>query len=143
MVFGYGGIGVVLHSTVDIGPGVVIGAGVTLGGGAARGAFWVDDSGERIFAPRVKENSYIATGAKILGGIEIGALSIVGANSVVISNVPPLSVVAGVPAKIINRITVENCARYKSTFYPLRNIDNDRFREMVSRCTIPESDSRS
>lgn len=134
VVFGYGGIGVVLHASVAVGSGVVIGSNVTLGGGAARGSHWIDEAGRRVYAPRIHDNVYIATGAKVLGGIEVGALSVIGANSVVITSVSPLSVVAGVPSRIVNRITVDNCLDYKSTFYTLRGLSDKRFKEMVAEC---------
>lgn len=50
----------------------------------------------------------IGAGAVILGGIIIGSHSIIGANAVVVDDVPPYSVVAGVPAKVIRRITLES-----------------------------------
>lgn len=52
--------------------------------------------------PIIGNNVYIATGAKILGPIKIGNNVTIGANSVVIKDVPDNMVVAGVPAKIIN-----------------------------------------
>lgn len=45
----------------------------------------------------------ISTGAKVLGGVHIGDRSIVGANAVVIEDVPADSIAVGVPAKILNR----------------------------------------
>jgi len=132
IVFGYGGIGVVLHGSVDVGSGSVIGSNVTLGGGAARGVFWIDEEGRRIYAPRIHEHVYVSTGAKVLGGIEVGAFSVIGANSVVISGVPPLTVVAGVPGRIVKRITVDNCLGYKSNFYTLRDVPDELFKDMVA-----------
>jgi serine O-acetyltransferase len=132
VVFGYGGIGVVLHPQSNISSGVIIGSNVTVGGGASRGSFWLDDFGNRMHAPRIHSNVYIATGAKILGGIEIGALSVIGANSVVISNIPPLSIVIGAPGRVVKKITLENCLSYKSHFYSLREISNKDFISMVS-----------
>ena len=49
----------------------------------------------------IGDNVYIATGAKILGDIRIGSNSVIGANAVVITDVPENSVVAGVLAKVI------------------------------------------
>jgi len=53
----------------------------------------------------VRRGASIGTGATILGGLEIGARSIVGAGAVVTKNVPPDSIVAGNPARIIKTIT--------------------------------------
>lgn len=87
---GYGGIGVVIHSRAVIGENVMIGPNVTIGG----------RSGKKD-VPIIGNSVYIATGAKILGNINVGNNSIIGANAVVIHDVPENAVVAGVPAKII------------------------------------------
>ena len=50
-----------------------------------------------------RNNVWIATGAKVLGPITIGDDVIIGANAVVVKDVPSHSIVAGVPAKIIKR----------------------------------------
>jgi serine O-acetyltransferase len=134
VIFGYGGIGIVLHHSVMVGAGTVIGANVTLGGGGARGTYWIDEDQKKNYAPKIHDCVYLSTGAKVLGGIEVGRLSIIGANSVVRANVPPLSVIAGAPGRVVNRITVENCLRYKSTFYSLRDIPDPEFIEMVAQC---------
>lgn len=88
--FGYGGIGVVIHARAEIGENCIIAQQVTIGG----------RSGHEN-PPRIGSRVYLATGAKILGDIVIGDESVIGANSVVINNVPAKCVVAGVPAKII------------------------------------------
>lgn len=49
------------------------------------------------------DNVTVGAGAKVLGGITIGENSIIGANAVVIKNVPPNCTVVGVPAYIIKR----------------------------------------
>jgi UDP-2-acetamido-3-amino-2,3-dideoxy-glucuronate N-acetyltransferase len=49
----------------------------------------------------VRRGASVGTGATILGGVEIGERAIVGAGSVVTRNVPPGSIVAGNPAKVI------------------------------------------
>jgi acetyltransferase-like isoleucine patch superfamily enzyme len=54
---------------------------------------------------RVERGASIGTGATILGGLRIGARSIVGAGAVVTRDVPPLAVVAGNPARIIKAVT--------------------------------------
>ncbi|MDX6696404.1 MAG: hypothetical protein QOF02_4007 [Blastocatellia bacterium] len=53
----------------------------------------------------VRRGASIGTGATILGGLEIGARSIVGAGSVVTKSVPPDSIVAGNPARIVRAVT--------------------------------------
>jgi serine O-acetyltransferase len=93
--FSYGGSGVVLHGRSILGKNCVIGTGVTIGG---RGRHSRGQGG-----PVIGDNVWIATGAKILGPITIGDDSVIGANAVVIKDVPPNSVVAGVPARVIGQ----------------------------------------
>tara|TARA_R110001592_G_scaffold148193_1_gene372971 strand:- start:2835 stop:3266 length:432 start_codon:yes stop_codon:yes gene_type:complete len=89
-IFGYGGIAVVIHKRTVIGKNCIIGSNVTIGGRS-----------RSIEVPVIGDDVYIATGAKILGAIYIGDNCVVGANAVVIKDVPANSVVAGIPAKII------------------------------------------
>jgi acetyltransferase-like isoleucine patch superfamily enzyme len=49
----------------------------------------------------IKDNVWIGEGVSILPGVTIGENAIIGANSVVNRDVPPNSVVAGIPAKVI------------------------------------------
>ena len=91
-IFGYGGIGVVVHKRVTIGSHCVIGSNVTIGG-----------KSKSLDVPTIGDNVYIATGAKILGSIKIGNNAVVGANAVVINDVPDNCIVAGIPAKIIKK----------------------------------------
>lgn len=87
---GYGGIGVVIHERAVIGAKVMIGPNVTIGGRS--GHHEVPVIGDRV---------EISTGAKVLGPVKIGSNVIIGANAVVIKDVPDNAIVAGVPAKII------------------------------------------
>lgn len=89
--FGYGGMGVVIHSDSVIGNNCVIGQQVTIGGGNSRYPG----------VPVIGNNVYIAKGAIVFGGIRIGDNVKIGANAVVNIPVPDNAVVAGVPAKII------------------------------------------
>lgn len=101
-VFGYKGIGVVVHSNAVIGKGCAIGTNVTIGGGGGA-------SNKRIEAfdlirrnvPVIGDNVQISTGAKVIGDIVIGNDVVIGANAVVINDVPSGAVVGGVPARII------------------------------------------
>src|SRR5690606_33696176 len=104
-----------------IGDFVNIGSNVTLGGGRPR----VDAEGNRRQVPHIGNRIFIATGAKLLGGITVGDHSIIGANAVVIRDIPPLSIVAGNPAKVITTITPENLYKYTSYLYkglPLKDV---------------------
>ena len=55
-------------------------------------------------SPIIGDNVRISCGAKILGGIKIGNNAIIGANAVVIKDVPDNAIVGGVPAKVIGMI---------------------------------------
>jgi serine O-acetyltransferase len=82
------GAGVVIGETSEIGDNVTIYQGVTLGGtGFARGKRH----------PTVADDVVIGSGAKLLGPIEVGEAAKVGANSVVIHDVPARSTVVGNP----------------------------------------------
>ncbi len=58
--------------------------------------------------PRIGNDVIIYTGAKVIGGITIGDSAVIGANSVVTSDVPPTAIVAGVPAKILRYRSEQN-----------------------------------
>jgi serine O-acetyltransferase len=79
---------VVIGETAEIGDNVTMYQGVTLGGTGFA-------TGKR--HPTVEDNVTIGSGAKLLGPITIGHGSKIGANSVVIHDVPPNSTVVGVP----------------------------------------------
>ncbi len=91
--FAYGGIGVVLHSRCIIGDNCIIGQGITIGRKL---------SPEGI--PTIGNDVYIAAGSRILGGIKIGNNVIIGANSVVVTDIPDNSIVAGAPAKVVRTV---------------------------------------
>jgi serine O-acetyltransferase len=82
------GMGVVIGETAEIGNDVTLYQGVTLGGTGFA-------TGKR--HPTVQDNVTIGSGAKLLGPITIGHGAKIGANSVVIHDVPPNSTVVGNP----------------------------------------------
>ena len=86
------GTGVVIGETAVIEDDVSMLHGVTLGGTGK-------EQGDR--HPKVRRGVMIGANATILGNIEVGAYSRVGAGSVVLSAVPERCTVAGVPAKVI------------------------------------------
>jgi serine O-acetyltransferase len=88
---GYGGIGVVIHSGATIGRDCSIGQNVTIGGRSG-------GSGP----PQIGDNVFISPGTKLLAG-RVGSNVVIGANAVVLEDVPDDCVVAGVPARIISR----------------------------------------
>jgi serine O-acetyltransferase len=86
------GSGVVIGETSVIGRNVTIYHGVTLGGTGK-------DKGKR--HPTINDNVVIGAGAKLLGPISIGMNSKIGANSVVLIDVPEDSTVVGIPGRIV------------------------------------------
>lgn len=86
------GTGFVVGETAVVDDDVSILHNVTLGGTGKV-------AGDR--HPKVRRGVMIGAGAKILGNIEIGACSRIAAGSVVLKSVPPNSIVAGVPAKVV------------------------------------------
>ncbi|WP_018076124.1 serine O-acetyltransferase [Novosphingobium nitrogenifigens] len=86
------GAGVVIGETAEIGDDVTLYHGVTLGGTSWRG-------GKR--HPTLGNGVLVGCGAKILGPILIGAGARVGANSVVIEDVPPGMTVVGIPGRVV------------------------------------------
>ncbi len=88
------GMGVVIGETAEIGENVTIYHGVTLGGTS-----WKKEKRH----PTIGNNVVIGTGAKILGPFKVGDNSKIGAGSVVVKEVPPDSVVVGVPGRITYR----------------------------------------
>ncbi len=86
------GAGVVIGETAEIGDDVTLYHGVTLGG-----TTW--NPGKR--HPTLGDGVVVGAGAKILGAIRIGAGARVGANSVVVKEVPPGRTVVGIPARIV------------------------------------------
>jgi serine O-acetyltransferase len=82
------GSGVVIGETAELGDNVTIYQGVTLGGTGFQ-------TGKR--HPSVGDNVTVGSGAKLLGPIEVGHDAKIGANTVVVEDVPPHSTVVGNP----------------------------------------------
>ncbi len=88
------GMGVVIGETSEIGDGCTIYHGATLGGTSLQ-------PGKR--HPTLGNNVVIGAGAKVLGPVTVGDNARVGANSVVLHDIPPGTVVVGVPGQVISR----------------------------------------
>lgn len=91
VLLGYQGLCIVIHRRAIIGDDVVVGAGVTIGGRS-----------EHFEVPVIGNNVVIGNGAKILGPVKIGHHAQIGANAVVLKDVPAYGVAVGVPARIIS-----------------------------------------
>ncbi len=88
-----GGMGIIIHGKSSIGENVAIGSHVTIGGNYGSGS-----------VPKLGNDILIAPGVCILGDVKIGNNCILGANAVVLKDVPDNTVVAGIPAKEIKRL---------------------------------------
>ena len=88
------GAGVVIGETAEVGNNVTFYSGVVLGG---------TNLEQKKRHPTLGNDIVVGTGAKILGPITIGNNVRVGANSVVVNDVPEHCVVVGVPAKIVSK----------------------------------------
>jgi serine O-acetyltransferase len=85
--------GIVISGDTVIGDDVVLRHGVTIG---------LKRTGQR-GAPRIGNRVDIGAGAKILGNITIGDDAVIGANAVVLKDVPPGAFAVGIPARIIRQ----------------------------------------
>ncbi|QEC74396.1 serine acetyltransferase [Arachidicoccus ginsenosidivorans] len=77
----------IIGKNCNISPGVVIGQ---------------SNRGVKLGVPTLKENVYVGPGAKLFGEITIGENVAIGANAVVVKDVPDCGVVVGVPAKVVS-----------------------------------------
>jgi len=87
-------LGVVINGAVRGGSGVKIEHQVTIGA-------------ERRQSPVLGDDVFIGAGAKIVGAVTVGDGARIGANSVVVHNVPPHSTVVGIPARVVRQRAAE------------------------------------
>jgi len=92
------GMGVVIGETSEIGNRCLLYQGVTLGGTGK-------DRGKR--HPTLEENVVVGAGAKVLGAIQIGSNTRIGAGSVVVKNVERNSTVVGIPGRVVHQSGVK------------------------------------
>ena len=88
------GMGVVIGETAVVGDGCLLYQGVTLGGTGK-------DQGKR--HPTLASNVVVGAGAKVLGAIQIGSNTRIGAGSVVVRNVQENCTVVGIPGRVIHQ----------------------------------------
>ena len=94
------GMGVVIGETSEIGDNVTIYHAVTLGGISPS----IESAKQRDIKrhPTLKNNVVVGSGAQLLGPIIVGENAKIGANAVVVKNVPANAVMVGIPAKNVN-----------------------------------------
>ena len=100
------GMGGVIGETAVVGDNVTLFQGVTLGGTGK-------EKGKR--HPTLGRNVVVGTGAKVLGNLTVGDNVRIGANAVVLRDVPPNAVVVGVPGRIV---------RHEGRTFPGINLDH-------------------
>ena len=86
----YSGLGTVIHARAVIGNNVEVGPGVVIGGRS-----------KLYEVPVIEDDVQIGVGAKILGPIRVGRGAVIGANAVVLHDVPPGAVMVGIPARVL------------------------------------------
>jgi len=124
------GFGVVIGETSVIEDDVLIYQGVTLGGVSL-------SQGKR--HPTIKKHTVIGSGAKILGNITIGERCKIGANSVVVKDVPCSSTAVGVPARIVRRRD-EDCQKESALLdhHNLPDVSKQMFSYLLKRVAVLE-----
>lgn len=104
-------LGATIRPAVDIGPGLYIGhtglirihpeakigKNLSIGPGTILGEKGLGGKG----APQLGDNVYLGVGCKILGDVKIGSNAKIGANAVVVKDIPEGGVAVGVPARVI------------------------------------------
>jgi serine O-acetyltransferase len=124
------GMGVVIGETAVVGDDVTLYHGVTLGGTSLE---------KKKRHPTVGDRVTIGAGAKILGDITIGSDSRIGANAVVVKNVPPNSVVVGIPGQAVHRHIPHTASDEPDLHHELiPDVLGQRVRELTARVAALE-----
>lgn len=123
------GAGVVIGETAEVGDNVTIYHGVTLGGTGK-------DKGKR--HPTIEDNVLLGAGVKVLGPIVVGSGSRVGANSTVLSDIPPDSTAVGSPAVVVRRGSIKCMPSEDLNQRDYPNIFEQRFAEMERKVACLE-----
>ncbi len=119
------GTGVVIGETAIIGDDVIIYQQVTLGGVSTT-------KGKR--HPTLENGVVIGAGAKVLGNITIGENSKVGANSVVVKDVPADSTAVGIPARVLKRGYDKNPLSHNK----IPDVNKEIFQYLLKRIQVLE-----
>ena len=102
---------VITHTYGTVLGASVIGSDVTIYQQVTLGALQFDFNYDASTRPVVEDEVTIAAGAKVIGAVRLGAGCIVGANAVVLKDVPAACLAVGVPARIIDKRSAANAER--------------------------------
>jgi serine O-acetyltransferase len=103
VILSYEGFGTVIHSRAVIGDGAIIGSGVTIEGRSGS-----------LGVPVIGAGALIGSGAKVLGDIRVGKYASIGANAVVLHDVPDYAVSVGIPAKVVRINRLDQMPDYRA-----------------------------
>ena len=117
------GMGLVIGETAELGSNVTLYQGVTLGGTGK-------EKGKR--HPTIGDNVVVSSGAKVLGSFTVGSNSKIGAGSVVLKEVPPNSVVVGVPGRIVTKDGVRIAASDMSSPDSMIDLNHNQLPDPVA-----------
>lgn len=130
------GMGVVIGETAEIGDDVTIYHGVTLGGVSLK---------KEKRHPTIGNNVIIGAGAKVLGPFKVGDRVRIGANSVVLHEVPDDATVVGVPGRITGDSKRQDMFNHTELPDPVANAFNciiDRIVEMEKEIQTIKKDNK-
>jgi serine O-acetyltransferase len=128
------GMGLVIGETAEVGDDVTLYQGVTLGGTSLK---------REKRHPTLERDVVVGTGAAVIGAIRVGEGARIGAGSVVVTEVPPNSVVVGVPGKVIYRDGRKVAPRLDLEHADLPDPLTKAVEQMLDRVHALESEVRS
>jgi serine O-acetyltransferase len=128
------GMGLVIGETAEVGDDVTLYQGVTLGGTSLK---------REKRHPTLERDVVVGTGAAVIGAIRVGEGARIGAGSVVVTEVPPNSVVVGVPGKVIYRDGRKVAPRLDLEHGDLPDPLTKAVEQMLDRIHALESEVRS
>ena len=128
------GHGVVIGATAEIGDYVTLYQGVTLGGVSP--SIDSDKQRDQKRHPTLKSKVIVGSGAQILGPITVGDSARVGANAVVVKDVPDCATVVGIPASVVDKKNALDDKKFKAYATPI--FDEEDKTALLARITSLE-----
>lgn len=136
--FAYGGIGIILHPDAEIGSDIVIGSNVLVGGNH-KPFRYSQKYGKNVTLPRIGDHTWIGSGSKILGGVNVGGFAIISSGTTVLEDVPVGSIVVGSPGRVKKELTIENVLNYKNYFPALKALPATSFLDLFQETKSTQS----